>query len=126
MALIQYHDAIRKTSCNTKVVRDDQDRECKGLLQIGKQRNNLGCHTHIQRASRFISDQQARARSECDSDHHTLAHAATEFMGIGVEAAIRITKLDRLEEAEYLGFGFVSGDPTVKFQHPLDLFADSV
>ena len=46
---------------------------------------DLGLHGHVERGGRLVGHQDLRLRRERDGDHHPLAHATAELMGIGIQ-----------------------------------------
>ena len=83
MAILHHHHAIRMAAHNGKVMRDQQHRHAKPLLERGEQIQNLRLDRHIQRRGGFIGNQQLWVIGECSCNHHALALPAGELMRIG-------------------------------------------
>ena len=69
---------------------DQDDGEPALLAKLAQQLQDLGLHRHVQGGGRLVGDEQARPAGERAGDHHPLAHAAAELMGIGIDPALGI------------------------------------
>ena len=58
------------------------------------QRDDLGLHRDVERGGRLVGDDQLRLGADRQRDHDALAHAAGEFVRIGVDAFFRSGNAD--------------------------------
>ena len=69
----------------------DEDDGHAGLgLQLLHQIQDLGLDGHIERRGRLVADEQGRFAGQRHGDHHPLAHAAGEIVGISRETLGRL------------------------------------
>ena len=64
------------------IVCNEQIGQPQAILQVLEQIQDLGLHGHIQRAGRFVTDDQLRMNGQGAGNGDTLALAAGEFMRI--------------------------------------------
>ena len=79
---------------------DEDDRGAMLALQVAQQRQDLRLRRHVDRGRRLIGDQQARLATERHGDHGTLAQAARELPGIGVDPLLGHRDADVAEQAD--------------------------
>ena len=79
---IQHGDAVRNVTRRRQVVRYEKRSEPFSLLQLLDQVQNLGLDRDIERADRFVENDETRVGDQRAGDRHTLALAARELMGI--------------------------------------------
>ena len=104
---------------------DQDQRQARLALQVAQQVEDLRLHGHVERGGRFVGDQQLRARRQRHRDHDALAHAAREFVRIGVEPAARRRDLHLLEQFERALPRLGPAEPAAPAQHLGDLRADA-
>ena len=61
---------------------------------------DLRLHRDVERGGRLVGHQDLGLGGERDGDHHPLAHAAAELVGIGVEPGRGVGNADLLEQAQ--------------------------
>ncbi len=66
-------------------MRHEQHRHLPLLAQPQQQIDDLRLHGHVERRRGLVGDQQLRTARERHGDHHALAHAAREFVRVGVD-----------------------------------------
>ena len=71
-----------------EVVADQHVRDAEFRLQVLHQVEHLRLHGHIQRADRFVRDDQARARDQGPGDRDALALAAREFVRVLAQVVV--------------------------------------
>ena len=76
------HDLIADMLDDGEVVRDEEVGQAELLLQVLEEIDDLGLHADIERADRFIADDECRFGCEGASDPDPLSLAAAEFMWI--------------------------------------------
>ena len=78
------HDgnAIRDRGDDPEVVSNQDDRELNGPAQFREKVHDLRLHGDIERGGGLVGDEDARVLGERHGDHHALAHAAGELVGI--------------------------------------------
>ena len=79
---IHHHHAMADVLDHREVVRDEQVAQAARPLNVLEEIHNLRLHGNVERADRFIADEQARFDREGARDADALALSATEFMGI--------------------------------------------
>ena len=85
-----------------EVVGDEEQAHAAPALELLHQAQDPGLHRHVQGGGRLVSDQQAGAAGDGHGDHHPLALAAGEAVGVLVHAQLRVLdphlrqRLDRL------------------------------
>ena len=78
-------DAIAEAGDHAEVVADPDHRRAALARQALHQVDDLRLDGDVERRRRLVGDQQARIAGERDGDHHALAHAAGELVGVGAE-----------------------------------------
>ena len=79
---VHHSDAARHLRHNRKIVRDEQHRQRKFLAQLAEQVEDLRLNRYIERCRGLIGDQQRRPVDHGHGNHHALALASGELMGI--------------------------------------------
>ena len=110
------HDAVGHLRHHGHVMGDEHHRRAGLALQPVDQGQDLGLDGHVQRGGRFIRDQQARLAGQRHCDHHALAHAPAQFMGILLQAAFRFGDAHLLEQIKRAVFCLFFGQSLVKAQ----------
>ena len=108
------------------VVRDDDHRRSVLDLEAIDQREDLGLDRHVERGGRLVGDQQVGVARERHRDHHALAHAAGELVGVVVDPPRGARDADRREQVDGTRVRGAAREPLVRAQHLLDLPADLV
>ena len=99
-ALVHDVNAVGDAPDEAEIVRDEDDRQAKSLLQLPEQCQDAGLHRDIERGRRLVRDQQIGIERQCHRDHHPLALAARQLVRIGVELGGRVIDGDQLEQLE--------------------------
>src|SRR6185437_1708542 len=82
LAAIHHDDSIRDFCNDTKVVRDEQHRHSKLLLQSLEQLEYLRLDRDVECGRRLVCDKQRRLQHEGHRNHYPLAHAARKLVRI--------------------------------------------
>jgi hypothetical protein len=82
-------------------VRDEHERHACFALQPQQQIENLRLDRHVEGRCRLVGDQQLRPAGERHRDHRALAHAAGKLVREGVDAPLRISDADLIEQFEH-------------------------
>ncbi len=85
-ARIHHNYLVTQLRHHPEIVGDEDDGHAGLGLQLLHQLQDLGLDGHIQRRGRLVADEQRRLAGERHGDHHPLAHAAGEVVGIDGEA----------------------------------------
>ena len=64
------------------------------VLEVAHQVEDLRLDGDVERRGRLVGDQQLGIAGERDGDHHPLAHAARQLVGILVDAPLRLGDAD--------------------------------
>ena len=99
------HDdhAVRSAGDHAHVVGDQDDCHPEPLSQGVKQVEDLRLDRHVEGRRRLVGDEQGRLADQGHGDHHPLAKAARELMGILIEPLGGSGHLDHLEDFERSG-----------------------
>ena len=92
--------------------------------QVRHQRQDLRLHRHVQRGGRLVGDQQRRPAQQRGGDHHPLAHAAGELVGIHPQPGFRLGDLHGLQQLHALPPGRGTLKVAMALQHQAHLGAD--
>ena len=84
---IHHHDAIAEMRHQWQIVADQDQAHAAARHQVFDQAQDLCLHCGIQRAGGFVGDEQLGVRGQHHRDHHALAHAAGQFVRIGLRHA---------------------------------------
>ena len=80
--MMHYKDVVADVLDDRQVVRDEQVRKAKLLLQILKEIDNLPLHADVECANRLITDDKAWFDRQRPRNANALALAATELMRV--------------------------------------------
>ena len=83
-----------------EVMGDQQHRHAETLLQLLEQLQDLRLDGDVERGGRLVGDQQVRLVGERHRDHHPLALAAGQLMGIGVQALLGLLQAHQVQQLE--------------------------
>ena len=84
-AVFQYHHAVRQGADDGEVVADDDEAEAVFFLQIGEQLQNLLLPLYVERAGRFVQNEDFRADDDGAGDGEPLALSAGKSVRIAFE-----------------------------------------
>ena len=113
---IHHRDAVAGFGDHAHVVGHQHHRGAVVAPEPLDQGDDLGLHRDIERGGRLVGDDQFRLRADRERDHHALAHAAGEFVRVGVDALLRRRdahlgqKVDRAPARRLLGQAGVGPD----------------
>ena len=99
---LQHHHLVGDVGHHAEVVRDEQHRRARCLLQLANQAEDLGLRRHVQRRGRLVADQQRGPKNERDGDHDALALPTRELVRVGVVDALGLRQLHALEHLQHL------------------------
>ena len=126
LAVGHHADAIGHVADDAEVVGDEQHGHVQLRLQILEQLQNLRLDGDVQRRGRLVGDQQLRLVGQRHGDHHALALAAGEFVGICAEAAFGVLQADQPQQFQGALAGLLGGKPLVDDQRFAHLLGDHV
>ena len=95
-ARVHDRDPVAGLGEHAEVVRDQDQRQPELLAQALEQLQHLRLHDHVERGRRLVGDHQRRPAGQREGDHHPLALAAGEL--VGVAAPERRRQPDGLEQ----------------------------
>ena len=82
---------------------DQEDGHAKLVAQLEQQFQNLRLDGDVEGRGRLVRNQEARAADQGHRDHHPLAKAARELVGILIIAPLHSTDADQIEHFQNLG-----------------------
>ena len=83
---LPHHDhVVGDAPDDVEVMGDEQHRHAELGLQVLEQLEDLRLHGDVERGRRLVGDQEIGTVGERHGDHHPLALAAGELVGIGAE-----------------------------------------
>ncbi len=85
---------------DAEVVRDQQHRHAHALLQLAQQLEDLRLDGDVERRGGLVGDEEVRLVGERHGDHHALALAARELMGVGAEALLGLLDADHVQQLQ--------------------------
>ena len=123
LSRIHHRHVISEVTHDAEVVGDEQYGHAQLFAQVAQQLNDLRLDGDIEGGGGFVGHEQLRLRSERHRDHHTLLHAAGQFVRIISQPRFRRRNADELQQSDDLG---IVGDcrPMV-FEGLLDLRSDA-
>lgn len=71
---------MRNLGDDSQVMRDNNDRDSRLLLNAFEQRDDLRLNRYIQRCRRLIRNQNRRLTDKRNRNHDSLAHPTTELV----------------------------------------------
>ena len=96
------------------------------LLKLLQQVENLRLHGDVQRRRRLVGDQHLRLAGQRHRDHHALAHAAGQLVGILLDPLLRRRDTDRPQHLDGPVVRFPPAEALVQADGLADLVADRV
>ncbi len=105
------HDqhAVAELRHQVQVVADEDQPHAAVADQPVHDVQHLGPDRHVQRAGRFVRDQDLRVGGQHHGDHDALTHAARHLVGIAVHDAFGVADLHGLKHLQGLGAGGGAG-----------------
>ncbi len=97
---IHHRYFLRRLGDNAQIMCDQDHRHVVFFLELGNQAQDLRLNGHIQRSCGFVREQQLRTTGHGHGDHHTLAHASAQLMGIVSDASRRFRNADFLQKPD--------------------------
>ena len=97
---VHHQHAIAHSGHYAQIVGNEQHGRAEIPPQGAQQVQDLGLDGHIQGRGGLIENQHIGLGQQRHGDHHALAHAAGQFMGILVEPARGIGDAHRVEHAQ--------------------------
>lgn len=104
---------------------DKQQRHALVLLDFAQQVENLRLCGHVQRRGGLVGNQQRRIERQGHGDHHPLALATGEFIGIRQTQPLGVGQADITEQVHHALATFPRGFDPVGTQGLIDLLADA-
>lgn len=86
VARVHDGDVVGDVAGEVQVVRDDEHRHAARLHERTHFLQELPLHDDVERRGGFVGEERPGAAREGERDHHALAHAARELVGVGVHA----------------------------------------
>ena len=97
---IHDRDAICHLDRRPDVMGHEDHGETELALQFAQQQQDLNLDGCIERGGRLVGEQQLRPAGQRKRDHRPLAHAATQFVGIGIEPPLRAGNSHAFEQLQ--------------------------
>ena len=97
---VHHGEAIGEACHHAQVVGDQQHGHAELGAQASQELEDLRLDRDVKRRGGFVGDQQARLTTEGHGDHRALAHAATELVGIVIDARRRPGDADEFEQLD--------------------------
>ena len=88
-ASIHHQHARADIGDDTEVVADQDDGGTEIGVELAQQVEDLRLDGDVERGGGFVGDQQGGFVGEAHGEHDTLAHAAAELVGVGIDGALR-------------------------------------
>ncbi len=85
---------------DAEIVGDEHHRRAVLALETGEQVEQLRLHGDVEGGGRFVGDQQLGPQGQGHRQHHPLAHAAGELVGVVVDSSGRIGDADLVEQGD--------------------------
>ncbi len=121
---VHHQHLIRHLRHHGEIVGDEDHRHLALALQIADQFEYLRLDGDIESGGGLVADDQLRLGNERHGDHHPLAHAAGEFMGIAVVAPFGVLDAHLVEHGDSLFFCRGAVDAAMVEQRFDQLLAD--
>ncbi|MPM71093.1 hypothetical protein SDC9_118056 [bioreactor metagenome] len=99
-ARIHHRHAVAGFGDDTHVVRDQHDRRAARAADVFEQRDNLRLDGYVQGRCWFVGNDQFRLCGQRQRDHHTLAHATRELVGVVIDALLGRRNAGVLEQRD--------------------------
>ncbi|MNC44245.1 hypothetical protein D3C75_931450 [compost metagenome] len=100
---------------------DQQHGHAQARLQLLEQLEDLQLHGDVQRGGRLVGDEDFRLVGQGHGDHHPLALASGQLVGIVAQALGRLADADQLKQLQYPCPRCGAGQALVQGQHFGDL-----
>ncbi len=91
-----------------------------------QQFEQLGLDGDVERRGRLVGNRRCRVAAHPHRDHHALAHAAGELVGIAIHPPARLGNVDRLQQRQAFRQQRVAGKVLVQLERFAELAADGV
>jgi hypothetical protein len=86
---IHHHHLVADLRHDPEIVSDEDDGGAGLLPQPAHEPEDLGLDRDVERRGGLVGDEEMWVERERHGDHHALAHAARELVGIFVESCLR-------------------------------------
>ena len=116
-AAVHHHDPLAQARDHAEVVGDQDDRHAELAPQRLQQLQDLRLHRDVERRGRLVGDQEVRLAKQRDRDHHPLAHAAGELVGVQIDPAPRRRNPHLIEQPHARGARVLLAHALVLDQH---------
>ncbi len=123
---LHHRDAVGDAADDAEIVGDEEHRHALGLLDVGEERQDLGLDGDVESGGRLVGDQHVGAVGERHRDHHPLALAAGELVGVGAHPGFGVAEADLAEKFEDAGAGLGADEALVQREALADLPLDGV
>ena len=123
LAAVEDDGAAAKLADHAEVVGDEGDGGAQLVPQTAHQIQHLGLDGHIQGGGGLIRDQQLRPAGQGHGDHHPLAQAAGELVGIAVHPLFRHGDVHHPQRLDGLFPGLLLVQSLVEAEHLHQLVA---
>ena len=120
---IHDHHVLRNLGYNAQVVRYQDDGGVHFLFQLAQQLQNLRLNGHVQGGGGLIGNQDGRVTGKRHGDHHALAHAAGQLVGIVVDDLFGRGDAHLFEHFNALFAGLLFVQPLMHLERFADLLA---
>ncbi len=105
MPAVHHDDPVDQPRHHAEVVGDPDGGHAEFPAKLVDERQDLLLDGDIQGSGRLVGDEHPRAHGQSARDHHALAHAAREFMGVRARGPLGVGNADPGQQFEGSGAG---------------------
>ena len=99
-AAVHHKNPAAHAGNHAQIVGDHDDGGVAALLQVVQQIQHLRLNGHVQGGGGLVCDDQLGLAGDGRGDHHALAHAAGELVGVLLESRLRVGNLHALQKLQ--------------------------
>ena len=122
---VHHSDAVRHLRHDREIVGDEQHRQRKFLAQLAEQVEHLRLDGDVERCRGLVGDQQRRPVHHGHGNHHALALASGELMGIVARPPVGIGDGDGAQRLDRQAPGFGLGDLACAVEPAVEPFSSA-
>ena len=100
LAGVHDHHPVGPAGDDPHVVGDEDDGHLELLAQVVDEVEDLGLDGHVERRGGLVGDQQLGLAGQGHGDHHPLAQAARQLVGVLVQPLGRAGHVDQVQHLE--------------------------
>ena len=122
---IHHVDRVAHFRDHGEIVGDENDGGAEIPLAVADEVEHLFLDGDVEGGGGFVADEEFGFGDQCHGDHHALAHAAGELVGVGMDALFGIGDADLGEGVDGAGECGFSAELLVEFERLGELVADA-